>query len=365
MLKKCLFILPLLLFFALTPPMASAAEDEAFFAEHDWDELAAMVLEESRADEYTVALGYCNTVTGEEHYFNGDEYFSGASLYKLPLNMYCAEQILSGERDWSTETLGRPYEEIQVSSLTFSNNPLSLQLVHELGGWETFRSLIAPYMGEDSSNESFTEKTTLFTARQMTRCTALLATESDRFPRVIDCLLDSAPDSFLNYADVPYDVAQKYGNNMEEGNVFHVAGIVYTEDPIVLVILTRNLAAQRTVMARYCELMCGYTNYQRTLRLEAEQEAQRLAEEAEREARRLAEEAEQAAAQKAAEEEAARLAQEAEAQRLAEEEAIREAADSLAAERAAAQKKTLHFIGIAALSLCGIIAAILIFHKRK
>lgn len=337
--------------------VARAAEPAAPDTGKTWDELAAQVIEEAQASTDTVALGYFNTVTGEEHYYNGDHYFFGASLYKLPLNMYCSEQILRGERSWETETLGRSYEEIQISSLTYSNNPLSLQLVNELGGWAGFRARIAPYLGESSEDEDFTQRTTDFTARQITRCTALLANESERFPRVIDCLLDSAPDSFLNYADVPYDIAQKYGNNAEEGNVFHVAGIVYTDDPIVLVVLSANLAAQRTVMERYCELMCDYAQQQRTQRLAGEAEAKRLAEEAEKEA----------AARKAAEEEAQRLAQEAEAaeaERLATEEAIRAAAEELALQRSLQRKRTL-FLSLAALAVGGVCTAAFIFYKRK
>ena len=357
--KKCFIILPfLLLFFAFIPTSAYAADGSGdFYDDHNWDSLVSLVLQESQGDETNMALGYYNTVTGEEHYYNGDMYFAGASLYKLPLNMYCAEQIMRGERSWDTKTMGRTYEEIQVSSLTYSNNPLSLQLVQELGGWADFRACIAPYVNEDPADEDYTSRFNHFTARQMTTCAALLARESERFPRVIDCLLDSAPDSFLNYADIPWDVAQKYGNNPESGNVFHVAGIVYMDDPVVLVVLSANLAAQRTLMERYCELMCGYTEHQREMRLAKEAEEQRLAQEAERKA---AEEA----AQKAAAEEAERLAREAEEQRLAEEEAARDAAEKLAAERAA-KRRILHFSLFAVLSLCGIIAAILIFHKRK
>ncbi|MBQ2896481.1 MAG: hypothetical protein IJE26_07205 [Oscillospiraceae bacterium] len=329
-------------------------------ADESWEELAARVIEEADATEDTAALGYYNTVTGEEHYYNPDAYFPGASLYKLPLNMYCSEQIIRGERDWDTETLGHPYEEVQVDSLTYSNNPLSLRLVNELGGWVEFRRLIAPYMGEDPADEDFAILDNRFTARQMTRCTALLATESERFPRVIDCLLDSAPKKFLNYADVPYDIAQKYGNNAEDGNVFHVAGIVYTDDPIVLVVMTANLESQRTIMEHYCELMCGYAQRQRELRLEQEAaEAVRLTEEARRKA------AEQAAAQKAAEEEAERLAREAEAARLAQEEARREAAEAQAAAIAVQRLRLGLMIGGAALVAVGCVAALFILHKRK
>lgn len=353
-----LFVLLFTLLFTVKPVVVHSAEDSDFYNGKSWEELAELIIEETRATEDTAALGYYNTVTGEEHYYNADRYFSGASLYKLPLNMYCAEQILRGERSWDTETLGHPYEEIQISSLTYSNNDLSLQLVNELGGWAKFRALIAPYMGADAGEEDYLRRQTWFTARQMTACAALLATESERFPRVIDCLLESAPGRFFNYADVPYDVAQKYGNNAEEGNVFHSAGIVYTDDPIVLVVLTQNLGAQRAIMERYCEYMCGYTQHQRTLRLEAEAEAQRLAEEAAREAE------EQAAARKAAEEEAQRLLEEAERERIAAEDALRRAAEEEAAARKAeAQRRRMAFnAASAALIAAGPLYALL---KRK
>lgn len=353
--KRLLPLLPALLFLLL-PLKAEAAGDDDFYKDKSWEDLAAIVIAEAEATEQTAALGYINTVTGEEHYYNGDSYFAGASLYKLPLNMYCAEQITRGERSWDSETRGRPYREIQSSSLTYSNNPLSLALVSELGGWQEFRTLIASYVGEDPTDEDYTLRHNLFTSRQMTRCAALLARESDRFPGVVDCLLESAPTRFFNYADLPYDVAQKYANNIEDGNVFHAAGIIYTDDPIALVVLTGNLASQRLIMERYCELMCGYTQYQRSLRLEEEA---RLAAEAAREA------AEQDAAQRAAEEEAARLAAEEEAARLAEEAAIRREAEALAAERSAQRQRLALCITAAALVAAGCIVALFILHKRK
>ncbi|MBE6969776.1 MAG: hypothetical protein E7442_06655 [Ruminococcaceae bacterium] len=287
---RSLSVIFCLLFLCPCLPVLAAdqneAYDDAFYAAHDWDSLAAMVLEESHADESTAALGYINTVTGEEHYFNGDDYFTGASLYKMPLNMYYAERIRQGNASWDDLILGAPYSFVQTESLTYSNNPFSLYMVNLLGGWPTFRSLVASYMDEDPEDADFTSRNNAFTARQMARCTALLAKESERFPGVVDALLPSAPGLFLEYADVPYDIAQKYGNNSEEGQLFHVAGIVYTEDPIALVVLTRRALDQRTIMERYCELMCGYAEYQRKVRLEAEAaaaaEAERLAEEAAR-----------------------------------------------------------------------------------
>ena len=90
----------------------------------------------------------------------------------------------------------------------------------------------------------------------------LLCTESDRFPGVIDCLLDSAPGKFLKMAEVDYPIAQKYGTVGAQGNrYFHAAGIVYTEDPIALAVLTVNVGNQGGILKGFTELMCEYTEY--------------------------------------------------------------------------------------------------------
>ena len=369
------FLLALLLCAAADPVRATAGEDggkeacpyapyteeeaEALFAGKDWDTVLEEMLQRINPQYFQLGLGYCNTVTGEEHYFNPDEYITGASLYKAPLNMYISEQIALGNMDADLKINGRPYADARAASLTYSNNPDSLAMVTLLGGWPAYRAAIADFVGADPEDGDYLGKGNRFTARQLTGCMTLLAREPERFPEVTECLLESAPDLFLKYADVPYPIAQKYGNINEGGSMlFHVAGIVFTDDPIALVVMTNNLPDQRSLMEEYCRLMCGYTQYHRAERL-AQEERERLAREeedrlAQEEAERLAREEEDRLAQ----EEAERIAREA-AEQAAREEEKQLAAEE--AERAARRERVVRAAaltgGTALVAAAGIVSA--------
>ncbi len=65
-----------------------------------------------------ITAGYCNLVTGEEHYINGDEYKTAASMYKLPLNMYFTDLIQSSQLDWDSYYPNVTYEYVRDSSTT-------------------------------------------------------------------------------------------------------------------------------------------------------------------------------------------------------------------------------------------------------
>ena len=65
--------------------------------ENELDAIMDSLLEEYEADADDVYAGYLNLVTGEEHYWQGDEWVTAASMYKVPLNMIFAERIASGE----------------------------------------------------------------------------------------------------------------------------------------------------------------------------------------------------------------------------------------------------------------------------
>ncbi len=60
------------------------------YSEMSWDEIVERLLEAHKI-RASVALGYRNLVTGEEHYYNGDDYMAACSMYKLPLCMVCTE----------------------------------------------------------------------------------------------------------------------------------------------------------------------------------------------------------------------------------------------------------------------------------
>lgn len=238
------------------PALADFTDGAA--SSESWESTVEEMLEELSLPG-TVALGYKNTVTGEEHYYNGDEYIVAASLYKLPLNMIYAERIARGELGWEDTIDGRTYSYIQSRSLTYSYNAPSEALLGELGGWESFRALCAEYLGEDGEDRSYLSQTNMFTARQLTRCAALLCEEPERFPGVLECLLPATPGQFLEYADVPYEIAQKFGRLPVDGmHYFHASGIVFTDEPIALTVMTVNVGDERSLMEQYVLRMCDY-----------------------------------------------------------------------------------------------------------
>ena len=199
---------------------------------------------------------------------------------------------------------------MQQASLTYSDNPTSVSLLVDIGDWQGLRRNAAEYLGEDSEDTDYLRRTNRFTVREMVHCMDLLQTQSERFPGVLDCLKLSAPGKFLKTNDPPYEIAQKYGNLNEGGTFLHAAGVIYTEEPIAVCVMTYGPTDSVSLFSGFVELVTDYTE-ESIVRRKAEEE--RLAEEKRRaEEERLAEEQ----AQREAEEERIRAAELAEQERL-------------------------------------------------
>ncbi len=238
---------------------------EEDYATRSLEDLLDTYIRSVGGTEENIGVGYRNLVTGEEYFFNADRYFIGASIYKAPLNMYLSEQVRQGLFSYDDQVLGVPYDYAQRASLTYSNNPYSLELIRMIGGWREFRRLIADYVDGDAEDEEYIRHGSMWNAREMTNCMSTLGRDPERFPRVLDCLLDSAPGLFLKYAHVPYEIAQKYGNVHEgAGHYFHAAGVVYTSQPFALVILSCCIGAEERAMGGVTEICCHYTQYRAT-----------------------------------------------------------------------------------------------------
>lgn len=119
-----------------------------------WEEITENFLEEYENDKIScsITLGYRNLVTGEEHFYKGDEYMVACSMYKVPLNMCFAEKIYNGEMDWDTEIGAQPYSELMRRSIVESSNEPSEHLFRLLGGYRSYRVAISEYMGVDPDN---------------------------------------------------------------------------------------------------------------------------------------------------------------------------------------------------------------------
>lgn len=272
----------LLIVLALLLPLAprAAAEDAELdderFAGRSWEEIVDEFLAGHRAAPESVACGWCNTVTGEERYHNGDQYMVSGSMYKVPMNMIFTEKVHKGEIGWDTFVGGYRYEYCLHATIVDSNNEVAKGMWDYLGGYQPYRHILAPYMGEDPDTveEKFYENN-FSTPRQMIYSLKLLATESERFPKLIDEMLQAEPNKYFRERAHDYDIAQKYGY-WPDPNSWHVSlndcAIIYTEEPICIVIFidSVNEQASRELLKDYCDLMIDYTEYSTAARREAE-----------------------------------------------------------------------------------------------
>ena len=240
-------------------------DDDALYAGKTWEEVVDRVLEECDVSRDHITAGYCNLVTGEEHYINGDEYKTAASMYKLPLNMYFTDLIQSGQFDWDSYYPNVTYEYVRDASLIYSDNDWSMFLWSSsvIGGYSKFRELTAPYMGVDLNDvpDNYYSDN-IYTARQFINCLKLLYNEQDRFPGIIETMQQTEQERFFMLREPRFKIAHKYGYVSENGHSFmNDCGLAFTSQPIALVMFTDNVENAEELLTAYCTAVCEYTNY--------------------------------------------------------------------------------------------------------
>lgn len=240
-------------------------DDDALYAGKTWEQVVDRVLEECDVSRDHITAGYCNLVTGEEHYINGDEYKTAASMYKLPLNMYFTDLIQSGQFDWDSYYPNVTYEYVRDASLIYSDNDWSMFLWSSsvIGGYSKFRELTAPYMGVDLNDvpDNYYSDN-IYTARQFINCLKLLYNEQDRFPGIIETMQQTEQERFFMLREPRFKIAHKYGYISENGHSFmNDCGLAFTSQPIALVMFTDNVDNAEELLTAYCTAVCEYTNY--------------------------------------------------------------------------------------------------------
>lgn len=320
----------------------------------DPDELQSMA--DSFIQEYSgygvkadnISFAYTYLATGETWFYNPDTWYYSASMYKVPLMMILAEKEANGELTQESDVKGLTLAYAEESILVYSNNDYAHLMLNYLGTdkearemYKQFSSLPDDYYDPDFIDYSY------FTVRFMNDVMTTLYNAPERFPHIIDCLKRAQPtDYFHLYIDPELEVAQKYGSYKEFNNT---SGIIYTPNPVILTVMTSDLARAELVIGEAAKMFVDYT-YTLDGKLNSYKEEKARAEE---EAKQKA--AEEAAAQA---EEEARLAKEAE-EKAAAEEAARQA--ELAAQQAAEERAALmEKIKAAAIVLCVAAAAVVI-----
>lgn len=246
-------------------------------------------------------VAMCFTRSGECCYYNADEWTYGASLYKLPMIMKFSNMAKNGELDEYNESFTKNLEEIKERCLVYSDNSWSLKLVKYIFPENSeLRQINADFAGwtDDMLPAGFYTEST-YSPRFMLDILKELYVNSDEYPGVIDYMCQASPESFFRRElEGQYVIAQKYGS---VDTVTHAAGIIYTEYPILLVVMTSGTGVHvgeelvgkiaKNVLD-YCEVMNSRYEIVYNERESAERERieqERLAEQ-ERERERLEQE---------------------------------------------------------------------------
>ena len=212
------------------------------------------------------SVGFCYTATGDCWFYNADKFMYSASMYKVPVSMLLAEKEAAGELTQDSRLEGYTLQYLESSALVNSNNDSGHAMVDYLGRTYQgkcsdktiqYTDLERDYFPQDFFDYSY------YSARYMTQVMRTLCEGGEeRFPHVIEYLLTAQPDSYLNLSLAgKYDVAQKYGafteRNGNDNN--HIAAIVYTPTPIVVVVMTRNVGDYQARMAEIGAYLADYS----------------------------------------------------------------------------------------------------------
>ena len=216
-------------------------------------------------DYMRFSVGFWYSGTGDSWYYDADQWMYSASLYKVPVSMLMAEKEAAGELTQDSVVNGTTLEYLESTALIYSNNDSGHSMVSWLGGTYAgkcsdmtikFTDLPESYFEQDFYDVSY------YTARYMTQVMSTLYQGGDaKFPHVLDYLKQAQPDDYYNRNAAlkgSYTIAQKFGA-YEEGNGNnnnHCAAVIYTPNPIVVTVMTRNVGEYQNIIAA----VGGYLN---------------------------------------------------------------------------------------------------------
>ena len=282
-----------------------AAEDSGIIDANELQQwMDSFVQEHNLNQDYMrFSVGFWYSGTGDSWYYDADQWMYSASLYKVPVSMLMAEKEAAGELTLESVVNGTTLEYLESTALVYSNNDSGHSMVSWLGGTYAgkcsdmtikFTDLPDSYFDQDFYDVSY------YTARYMTQVMRTLYQGGDaKFPHVLDYLKQAQPDDYYNRNAAlkgSYTIAQKFGA-YEEGNGNnnnHCAAVIYTPNPIVVTVMTRNVGDYQNIIAEVGGHLAEYA-----LELDQKLESWKQEQEAQAAAERAA--AELAAAQQAAE----------------------------------------------------------------
>ena len=236
-----------------SPALADGAADAL-------DAAVGALFEEYDLSERNFALGFRALSDGTEYWYNADKLFETASLYKLPLNMYFYELEAAGDIASDEPIYGVPLDYCHEQSLEHSNNELSQAMLDWIGSYRQFKDIAFGYTGLDESERGFDYYASGgFTARMMVGMLQTLWDDPETFGQEIEYLKEANPGEYLESGECGLEIAQKYGYEHYDGILnICIAGIVYTDEPFLITVLTRGVGWAEVLMGKLCDAFAEY-----------------------------------------------------------------------------------------------------------
>lgn len=258
---NCFLLIAILLSFF--PHAAADMEGEPLLDSEEIQRLLDAYLEEKGIVSDLISVGYVYTATGENWYHNPDRWYYSASLYKVPLMMLLAEKESAGEMTQETEIYGMPLSYIEEEVLTYSNNDIAYSVLLSVAQPNECRKMFQRYSSIPEGDYPWEFASySYFSARFMTDVMQTLFSQPERFPHISECLLNAQPGHYfrLNLGDdIP--IAQKYGyyHDEDDNDWTHTAGIIYSQNPFILTVMTRYGGMGETIIGDLAVLFYEYT----------------------------------------------------------------------------------------------------------
>ena len=166
----------------------------------------------------------------------------------------------AGELEPDGAVYGIPLDLFHEQSLEHSNNELSQAMLDWIGSYREFKDIAFGYTGlDDSLRDMEYYACGGFSARMMVGMLQTLWDDPDTFGEAISYLKDAQPGQYLESGDCGLEVAQKYGYEHYDGVLnICIAGIVYTEEPFLITVLTRGVGRADELMGKLCDAFAEY-----------------------------------------------------------------------------------------------------------
>lgn len=225
-----------------------------------------------------IGLSYYDINSNNEIIINGDKTFLAASTIKVQMNMVLGDLIQSGEVNVNEslkytedsyeegtgilryQDLSKPIPLSLLSdySILHSDNIATNMIIKRINYYK-MRELIDDKLGHATDNSN-----NYITAKDETTLLEILYSNSNNNPvysRLIENMKNTDSHDRLDLYLPHYIVAHKIGNY---NNYVNDVGIIYTKNPYILSIYTKDINNANEVIAHISKMIYDYQNFMQT-----------------------------------------------------------------------------------------------------